>query len=405
MRYCPKGFNTPNSSLCRICKLIEHGFPGTISRILRPTSGGSRRTLNVPNSHRPLNHFQIAENTNVAVAAARAIGCSVVNIGGQDISEGREHLILGLIRQIVQLGLLRKVDLNWHPELVRLCEPGERLDALRKMPAEQVLLRWINYHLAESGTSRRRVFSDFGKGHPNHVQYRVSNFQKDLIDGECYLILLHQLKPHICTLDGLSKTDTRSRAEAVLQNADHLNCKKYITVRSLLSGNPRLNLAFVANLFNLYPGLEPPTPDQPPMPEPSLPITSPVVDDAPLPKPSMLRTRYQAQHHEHQQRQRQQTPNATSNATSKHHRSYVTPTTRTRTETYTTKAEARNGSTMIEIEPTGTSEAERQRIIDLQLNSAFMERGTYSLFEDLKVSISSPPIFCLFLAIFLLYIL
>jgi plastin-1 len=91
----------------------------------------------------------------VAVAAARSIGCSVVNIGGQDISEGREHLILGLIRQIVQLGLLRKVDLNWHPELFRLCEPGESLDALRKMPADQVLLRWINYQLAASGTNRR----------------------------------------------------------------------------------------------------------------------------------------------------------------------------------------------------------------------------------------------------------
>ena len=155
VRRLPAGVDIPDKPFCRICKLIEHGFPGTISRILRPTSGGSRRTLNIPNSHRSLNHFQIAENTNVAVSAARAIGCSVVNIGGQDISEGREHLILGLIRQIIQLGLLRKVDLNWHPELVRLCEPGEGLDALRKMPAEQLLLRWINYHLAASGRSRR----------------------------------------------------------------------------------------------------------------------------------------------------------------------------------------------------------------------------------------------------------
>ena len=150
-----RGSNTPDFPPCRICKLIEHGFPGTVSRILRPTSGGSRRTLNIPSPHRSLNHFQIAENTNVAVAAARSIGCSVVNIGGQDISEGREHLILGLIRQIVQLGLLQKVDLNWHPELSRLCEPGESLDALRKMSAERVLLRWVNYHLAASGTSRR----------------------------------------------------------------------------------------------------------------------------------------------------------------------------------------------------------------------------------------------------------
>ena len=109
----------------------------------------------------------------MAVAAARAIGCSVVNIGGQDISEGREHLILGLIRQIIQLGLLRKVDLNWHPELVRLCEPGESLDALRKMPAEQVLLRWINYHLAASGRSRRSVFMNLGIGHPNPVPQSI----------------------------------------------------------------------------------------------------------------------------------------------------------------------------------------------------------------------------------------
>lgn len=233
------------------------------------------------------------------------------------------------------------------------------------------------------------------------LYHRVSNFQKDLIDGECYLILLHQLKPHICTLDGLSKTDTRSRAEAVLQNADRLDCRKYITVRSLLEGNPRLNLAFVANLFNIYPGLEPPTPDAP-IPEPPLPVTSPVVDDAPLPKPSTLRTKYQAQHREQQQRQRQPQPNGTT----KHYPSYTAPTAHSRTETHThtIKTGARSGSSVIEIEPTGTSEAERQRIIDLQLNSAFMERGTYSLFEDLKVSISSPPLFCLFLAVLLLYV-
>ena len=43
----------------------------------------------------------------------------------------------------------------------------------------------------------------------------------------------------------------------VLQNADKIGCRKYLTPASLLSGNPRLNLAFVANLFNNHPGLEP----------------------------------------------------------------------------------------------------------------------------------------------------
>ena len=43
----------------------------------------------------------------------------------------------------------------------------------------------------------------------------------------------------------------------VLQNADAIGCRKYLTPSALVAGNPRLNLAFVANLFNNYPGLEP----------------------------------------------------------------------------------------------------------------------------------------------------
>ena len=43
----------------------------------------------------------------------------------------------------------------------------------------------------------------------------------------------------------------------MLQNAEKIGCRKYLTPSSLVAGNPRLNLAFVANLFNTHPGLEP----------------------------------------------------------------------------------------------------------------------------------------------------
>jgi plastin-1 len=43
----------------------------------------------------------------------------------------------------------------------------------------------------------------------------------------------------------------------VLDNAERIGCRKYLTPASLVAGNPRLNLAFVANLFNTHPGLEP----------------------------------------------------------------------------------------------------------------------------------------------------
>jgi plastin-1 len=76
-------------------------------------------------------------------------------------------------------------------------------------------------------------------------------------DGENYTVLLNQLKPDQCSLAPLKTTDLHTRAEQVLTNADNIGCRKYLTPASLLAGNPRLNLAFVANLFNTHPGLEP----------------------------------------------------------------------------------------------------------------------------------------------------
>ena len=86
---------------------------------------------------------------------------------------------------------------------------------------------------------------------------RVANFSKDVSDGENYTVLLNQLKPAECSRAPLQTRDTLQRAEQVLQNADRIGCRKYLTPRAMVAGNPKLNLAFVANLFNTWPGLEP----------------------------------------------------------------------------------------------------------------------------------------------------
>ena len=85
----------------------------------------------------------------------------------------------------------------------------------------------------------------------------MNNFSKDVMDGENYTVLLNQLKPDECSRAPLQTRDIKQRAEEVLQNADRIGCRKYLTPSSLVSGNPRLNLAFVANLFNTWPGLAP----------------------------------------------------------------------------------------------------------------------------------------------------
>ncbi|KAG0749606.1 hypothetical protein G6F23_000902 [Rhizopus arrhizus] len=221
-----------------LCKLINDAVPDTIDE----------RVLNVKSK---LNNFQMVENNNIVINSAKAIGCSVVNIGSSDIIEGREHLILGLIWQIIKRGLLSKIDIKQHPELYRLLEQDETLDDFLKLPPDQILIRWFNYHLKAAGWERR-----------------VSNFSKDVADGENYTILLNQLKPELCSRAPLQERDLLKRAEMVLVNAEKIDCRKYLTPTALVAGNPKLNLAFVAHLFNTHPGLDPLTEEEAPEIEP-----------------------------------------------------------------------------------------------------------------------------------------
>lgn len=85
----------------------------------------------------------------------------------------------------------------------------------------------------------------------------MSNFSSDVKDAENYTVLLSQLASDLCSRDPLQTRDPLQRAEQVLSNADKLGCRKFLTPTSLVAGNPKLNLAFVANLFNTCPGLEP----------------------------------------------------------------------------------------------------------------------------------------------------
>lgn len=59
----------------------------------------------------------------------------------------------------------------------------------------------------------------------------------------------------------VQERDDMKRAEAMLQQADRLGCRQFVTPADVVSGNPKLNLAFVANLFNKYPALTKPEND------------------------------------------------------------------------------------------------------------------------------------------------
>jgi len=209
-----------------LCKLINDAIPETIDE----------RVINKTN----LNPFRIIENQTLAINSAKAIGCNVVNIGHSDLVEGKTHLVLGLIWQIIRIGLFSKINLVNHPELYRLLEEGETIEDLLKLPIDQILLRWFNYHLKNAGHNKR-----------------VKNFTSDIKDSENYTILLAQIAPQHCNRNALQEKDLTKRAELVLQNADKLDCRKFVTAKDICKGNQKLNLAFVANLFNTWPALAP----------------------------------------------------------------------------------------------------------------------------------------------------
>lgn len=55
----------------------------------------------------------------------------------------------------------------------------------------------------------------------------------------------------------MKETNLFERAEMMLKIADELECRKFVTPKDIVEGNPRLNLAFVATLFQKMPNLGP----------------------------------------------------------------------------------------------------------------------------------------------------
>lgn len=54
----------------------------------------------------------------------------------------------------------------------------------------------------------------------------------------------------------VKEENLEQRAELMLQEAARLDCRQFVSPHDVTSGNSKLNLAFVANLFNMHPALE-----------------------------------------------------------------------------------------------------------------------------------------------------
>jgi hypothetical protein len=143
------------------------------------------------------------------------------------------HLVFGVLWQIIKQGLLSKVNVSEHPELLELGLDAAELERLGASHPEELLLRWVNFHLNNAGSERT-----------------MTNFTNDVMDSEIYVTLLNHLAPDECSKEILKKTELPARAEALLESAELLGCRRFVTANDIVSGNYKLNMAFVANLFD-----------------------------------------------------------------------------------------------------------------------------------------------------------
>ncbi|VVB03757.1 unnamed protein product [Arabis nemorensis] len=208
-----------------LCKLINVAVPGTIDE----------RAINTKSM---LNPWERNENHTLCLNSAKAIGCTVVNIGTQDIIEGRRHLVLGVISQIIKIQLLADLNLKKTPQLVELVDDSKDVEELLSLPPEKILLRWMNFQLKKS-----------------EYKKTVTNFSSDVKDAEAYTNLLNVLAPEHKNPSNLVAKHPFERAKHVLEHADRMGCRRYLTAKDIVEGSPNLNLAFVAHIFQHRNGL------------------------------------------------------------------------------------------------------------------------------------------------------
>jgi len=222
-----------------LCKLVNTIRPRTID----PSKINCKDELKL---------FEKLENLKQAHNGAQiALNMPLVNIGVEDLMEGKPVLVLAVLWQLINLHL--------HTQVARTAH-SVRLDYLMKDEVDKstddeqlrILLRWFNHHLSNAKHTRR-----------------VSNLAGDIRDSENYLVLLHQLAPKECSLSPLSETDLVTRATLLLEQAARIGCKKFVGPLDIVQGTSRLNFAFLANLFTKF--QRPPTPPPEVIPSPRVP--------------------------------------------------------------------------------------------------------------------------------------
>ena len=92
-----------------------------------------------------------ASSLNMAIEAAKGMGIKVTGLDSNTFSEHTEHLILEFIWQILRKWITNSINIKDTPQIKKLARSEEELKYLERLKPEDILIKWVNYHLKKAG--------------------------------------------------------------------------------------------------------------------------------------------------------------------------------------------------------------------------------------------------------------
>lgn len=97
-----------------------------------------------------MNKYAIVTNINQAITAAKG-HIKMVGVTDHAFTDRNEHIILGVLTQLAHILAFGKLELRNCPEIMVLKYEDEDLSSFLKLTPEDILIRWVNFHLAAAG--------------------------------------------------------------------------------------------------------------------------------------------------------------------------------------------------------------------------------------------------------------
>lgn len=121
--------------------------------------------------------------------------------------------------------------------MVLLKQENEDDNIVYKLKPEEVLIRWLNYHMALDGEKRR-----------------IANLGKDVSDAVAYGHVFKHISNDF-NEDYWALTPIQ-KSERIMEHCKKLGINPYIKAQDIVDGSARLNTLFSAQVFNSHHGLK-----------------------------------------------------------------------------------------------------------------------------------------------------